>query len=90
MSEFNEAIDVSETNETTDECEVLDEDFESELDSKYEEYNNGERSLEDIQKEKEELMQMKEELMKYKESQESDATDDDDEPPEKVLKYTRR
>ena len=35
-------------------------------------------------------MKLREELMKYKESQESDATDDEDEPPEKVLKYTRR
>lgn len=89
MSEFSETTDVKETTETTDESETLDSDFESELDSKYEEYNSGERTIEDIQKEKEELMSMREELMKYKDGQESDASDDEDDQPQKVLKMRR-
>lgn len=92
MPEISENTEVNETPECTDETEGMDSDFEAELDGKCEEYTSGERSLEDIQRDKEELMQMREDLMRYKESQESDVseTEDGDEDPEKVLTLRRQ
>ncbi len=93
MSEIYEGGEVNEATETADtsnETEDMDEDFEAELDSKCESYTSEGRSLEDIQRDKEELYQMREELMKYKESQESDSVDgEEDEDPQKVLRMTR-
>ncbi len=90
MSELSETTEVNETSEISN--EGMDADFEPEFDGKCEEYSSGERSLEDIQRDKEELMQMREELMKYKESQETDSseTDDEDDDPEKVLTLRRQ
>lgn len=86
-SEFNEA---TEATDIPDEAEEMDEDFEAELDSKWDSYNGESRSLEDIQRDKEELHQMREALIKYKESQESDSVEgEDDEKPQKVLKMIR-
>lgn len=89
MSELSETAEVNEAPEVSDEVEGMEADFESELDSKCDEYTSKGRSLEDIQRDKEELMQMREELMKYKESQEAESStteaDDEDEYPEKVL-----
>lgn len=92
MAELSETTEVNETPEASDETDGMDADFEVELDGKCEEYSSGERSLEDIQRDKEELMQMREELMKYKEAQEGDSseTDDEDEDPEKVLTLRRQ
>lgn len=90
MPELSETTEVNETPEVSDETEGMDADFEAELDGKCEKYSNGERSLEDIQRDKEELMQMREELMKYKEAQEADSSETDDEDPEKVLTLRRQ
>ena len=92
MAELSEITEVNETSEVSGETEGMDADFEAELDGKCEEYSSGERSLEDIQKDKEELMQMREKLIKYKETQEADSseTDDGDEDPEKVLTLRRQ
>ncbi len=91
MSEINEITEVNKTSDVSDETEGMDLDFESELDSKCEEYTGEGRSLEDIQRDKEELMQMREELMKYKESQEAELPEDDDEDEDsqKVLTLRR-
>ena len=92
MAELSETTEANEAPEASDETEGMDADFEAELDGKCEEYSSGERSLEDIQRDKEELMQMREELMKYKEAQEADFSDadDEDEDPEKVLVLRRQ
>lgn len=90
MSELSETTEVNEAPEVSDDTEEMDADFESELDGKCEEYSSGERTLEDIQRDKEELMQMREELMKYKEAQESDSSETDDADPEKVLTLRRQ
>lgn len=89
MPEINESNEVNETSEVSEEVEEMDSEFETELDSKCDEYTREGRSFEDIQRDKEELLQMREELMKYKETQESDPPDDEDGDPEKVLKLTR-
>lgn len=90
MPEISENTEVNETPENNSETEGIDSDFEAELDGKCEEYTNGERTLEDIQRDKEELMQMREELMRYKESQEFDSSESDGEDdPEKVLALRR-
>ena len=87
MPELNETTEVNETFEMSDETEGMDAGFEAELDGKCVEYSSGERSIEDIRRDKEGLMQVREELMRYKEAQETDSseTDDEDDDPEKVL-----
>lgn len=90
MPEISENTEVNETPENNSEMEGIDSDFEAELDGKCEEYTSGERTLEDIQRDKEELMQMREELMRYKESQEFDSSESDGEDdPETVLALRR-
>lgn len=92
MPELSGSTEVNETPEVSEETEGMDADFEAELDGKCEKSSSGERSLEDMQRNKEELMQMREKLMKYKEAQEADSseTDDEDDDPEKVLTLRRQ
>lgn len=89
LSEFGSEI--SELNETSEQEEVVDSDFESELDQKYEEYLSGKSKEELIQMrsearaaQREELIKMRDELMKMKEE---DGSDDDSEH-QLILKKT--
>lgn len=77
--------EINEAKEFNNDNENIEPDFDSELDSRYDDYLNG--------KSKEELIEMREQLLKQKEMQEAesadDTDDDEDSEPELVLKRTR-
>ena len=85
MDEIREN-DVNEAKEENSDVEEIDQDFDRELDSRYDDYLKG--------KSKEELIEMREQLLKQKEMQEAEAADDsgdadDDEDSEPVLVLKR-
>lgn len=77
--------EINEAKEFDNDNENIEPDFDSELDSRYDDYLNG--------KSKEELIEMREQLLKQKEMQEAESADDTDDDensePELVLKRTR-
>lgn len=89
LSEYGPEI--SEAKDTTEEEDVLDSDFEGELDGKYDEYLNGKSKEELLQMrnearsyQREELIKMRDELLKLKEGDDSE----DDTDSQKTLKRT--
>lgn len=95
MAEIKE---INETSQVDSSSGSMDADFEAELDSKVDEYNNKSsydtenKTLEELKQDRLDLLYTRrEELLQYKQMQEANFldSDDEDEDPEKVLVLKR-